>query len=69
MRLHTSKGVFEHRVQRLHNQGSGSIPDAVLRDKFRECVSREPRMNRDVDVEFDRIRALDTAARWRLWST
>jgi len=69
VRLHTSRGVFEHRVHRLHNRGSGTIPEAVLRDKFRECVSREPRMNRPADAEFDRVRALESTPGWQLWST
>ncbi len=69
VRLHTSKGVFEHRVHRLHNRGSGSIPAAALRDKFRECVSREPAMTRDLGTEFDRIRAIDSGPDWQLWAT
>ena len=69
VRLYTTRGVFEHRVHRLHNRGSGSIPEAELRGKFRECVSREPAMTRDADAEFDRVRTIDSAAVWQLWAT
>jgi 2-methylcitrate dehydratase PrpD len=69
VRLHTTKGVFDQRVLRLQNRGTGSITDTTLREKFRECVSRTPAMARDADAEFDRIRAIDSADRWELWAT
>ena len=40
-----------------------------LREKFRECVGREPAMTRDADAEFDRVRAIDSAAVCQLWAT
>ena len=68
VRLHTTRGVFEHRVHRLHNRGTGTIADPVLREKFRECVSREPAMTREPDGELDRIRAIGSADEWQLWA-
>jgi 2-methylcitrate dehydratase PrpD len=67
VRLETTRGVFEQRVNRMENRGTGSIPVATLRDKFIECVERSDTMRRDPEEEFNRLRGIDSGDKWELW--
>jgi len=68
VRVTTDRGVFERRVNRLNNRGSGSFARAALLDKFTECVGR-PGTVADPAIDFERLLRTDSPEGWALWST
>ncbi|MFC4948878.1 MmgE/PrpD family protein [Pseudonocardia sp. GCM10023141] len=67
VRVSTTRGVFERRVNRLSNRGSGSLATATLADKFAECVAR-PGTVADPGADLDRLLGSDSHGGWALWS-
>ena len=69
VRVITKRGVFDRRVHRLHNRGSGRISEELLEGKFSECLSRGGSRAPDAKLELARLRAIDSSGHWETWTT
>jgi 2-methylcitrate dehydratase PrpD len=67
VRIETTQGCYERRVQRLANRGSGALDRPALFAKFEECVARSNPRALGPAEDFDRLLATDTAEGWTLW--